>query len=146
MDNTAIIDNCLIGFYASFNEPGIDQDQIKTLIWGENGLRKKLKSLKWQTYGQDFHLILFQIYVKPIPYLREALREIENYRKKEKSIGISIILDDENFFNLNEAERQKFVKTILNNKLDLLSKKIKSNNLDLDIEKLKIDIDSSLNS
>jgi hypothetical protein len=143
---TAITDDNIIGFFASFNGPGQDQDQVKAYLWGDNGLKNRLKSLKWQNFGQDFHLILFQFYVNPIPYEREHLREIESYRRKEKAIGIPVILDEENFFKLNEVDRQKYLADIILNKLDLLREKVKRNKLDLNISQLKNNIEALLNS
>ena len=142
---TAITDDNIFGFYASFHSGENQEDKVKEYLWGKNGLNEILKPLKWQIYGQDFHLILFQVYSKPIPYLRNALREIESYRRKEKSVGIPIILDEENFFNLNEMDRQKFFQTTIQNKLDLLKEKVKRNKLDLGIDKLKLDVDRLLN-
>jgi hypothetical protein len=83
----------IFGFYASFQSGETDQELVKKYLWGDNGLKEQLKSLKSQSYGQDFHLILFEVYVKPIPYLRDALKEMGNYRRKEKSIGIPVILE-----------------------------------------------------
>jgi hypothetical protein len=143
-ETTAIIDDHLIDFFASFNFDEQEVAQIKAYSWDDDGLSNKLKSLKWPDYGQDFHLILFEVFVKPIPYRRESIRVIENYRRKEKSIGIPIILDNENFFGLNEIDRQIFFKTPIHNKLDLLREKIKRNKLDLDLENLINDIDRLL--
>jgi hypothetical protein len=137
---TTIPDDNLIGFYASFMTPDSDQNLIKNYLWSEDGLKNKLSSIKWQTYGHDFHLILFQFYVKPIPALRNNLRKIENYRRKEKSIGVPIIIDEANFFSLNVIERQKFLTNTILIKIDLLREKVKRNKLDLDVSKLKEDI------
>jgi hypothetical protein len=132
----------LLGFYASFNGPGKDQDEIKNYLWGKNGLKEKLLSIKWQDYGNDFHLILFQFHTNPIPYERENLRIIENYRRKEKAIGIPIIVDDDNFFNLKEIQRQLFFKQTMIERLGLLKEKVKRNKLDLDIDKLICDVEA----
>lgn len=139
---TAITDDNLIGFYTSFNFGESEKDRVHEYLWGDKGLKNKLKGLKWQSYGQDFHLILFEIYVSPIPYLRKELKEIGSYRRKEKSVGIPIILDGENFFQLNESERQKFFERTIQNKLDLLKLKVKRNKLDLHVTKLKSDINN----
>lgn len=138
------IRNNIIGFYASFNIDENEKDKVKEYLWQVNGLAEKLKSLEWQFYGEDFHLILFQVYVKPILYMRESLREIENYRRNEKAIGIPIIIDDDNFFKLDEKGRQKFFQETIDIKLDLLKEKIRRNKLDLDIEKLKEDVKNLL--
>jgi len=141
---TTIKDDSLIGFYASLNSGEDEQELVKKYLWGDNGLKEKLKTLKWFDYGQDFHLILFQFYVRPIPYLRENLREIENYRAKEKSIGIPMIIDEDNFFRHNTADKDLFLKQTMLDKLDLLKPKLKRNELDLDIERLKCDIEKLL--
>jgi hypothetical protein len=120
---TTIEDGNLIGFYASFGFDDNDEELVKTYLWGDNGLKDKLKSLKWQEYGQDVHLILFQFYVKPIQYLRDNLREIENYRRKEKSIGISLIIDEQNFFKLDATDGQVFLKKAILNKLEILKER-----------------------
>lgn len=138
---TTIADDNIFGFYASFQSGETDQELVKKYLWGENGLKKQLMSLKWQSYGQDLHLILFEIYVKPIPYLCNALKEIGSYRRKEKSIGIAVILDQDNFFKLTDTDRQKFFHSTILKRLELLREKVKKNKLDLDIEKLKIDAD-----
>lgn len=141
---TAIADDNIFGFYASFNSGETDQELVKKYLWVDSGLKEQLKSLKWQSYGQDFHLILFEVYVKPIPYLRDALKEMGNYRRKEKSIGIPVILDQENFFKLTETDRQKFFHSTILKRIELLREKVKRNKLDLDIEKLKTDTDKIL--
>ncbi|MXV52362.1 hypothetical protein GS399_15415 [Pedobacter sp. HMF7647] len=141
---TAVADNNILGFYASFQSGETDQELIKQYLWGDAGLKERLKSLKWQEFGQDFHLILFEIYVKPIPYLRDALKEIGNYRRKEKSIGIPVILDQENFFSLTETDRHKFFHSTILKRLELLKEKVKRNKLDLDLEKLKTKADKLL--
>ena len=42
-------------------------------------------------------------------------------------------------------DRQKFFQTTIQNKLDLLKEKVKRNKLDLEIDKLKLDVDRLLN-
>lgn len=134
---TSIRDDNIFGFYASFMKGETEEEQVLQYLWGVSGLKEQLKSLKWQSFGDDIHLILFQIYVKPIPYLRNVLKEIGNFRRKEKSVGIQIILDQSNFFNLSETDRHKFFHITILKRLELLKEKVKRNKLDLDIEKLK---------
>ncbi|WP_395049770.1 hypothetical protein [Flavobacterium sp.] len=136
---TEVVDDNIFGFYANFQIGELEKEIVKTYLWGNEGLHQQLKSMKWQTYGQDFHLILFEFYVRPIPYLREALKEMGSYRRKEKSIGIPIIIDQENFFNLNEIERFNFFHSTILKRFEMLKEKVKRNKLDLNIEKLIID-------
>ncbi|MBK7705862.1 MAG: hypothetical protein IPJ30_08795 [Acidobacteria bacterium] len=53
-------------------------------------------------------LALFQFHVKPTSTELLKTKEIEPYRIKEKSIGIPIIVNDENFFSKSETERFEF--------------------------------------
>ena len=132
-------DDNIFGFYASFQFGETEKELVKKYLWGENGLNEQLMSLKSHSYGQDFHLILFQFYVNPIPYLRDTLKEIGNYRRKEKSIGIPIILEQDNFFKLTDIDKQKFLYLTILQKLEFLREKIKRNKLDLDLDNLKTD-------
>lgn len=115
-------------------------------IWGEKGIDKDLKKLKHEDYGKDLLLILFEFNLNPIPERLKHIKEMENYRKNEKSIGIPVIVNDENFFNRSEVERRLFLKNTLLAKLDLLAEKVKKNKLDTDIVKLKMDLESVLAS
>ncbi len=135
----------LIGFYASFNAGETDQDLVKSYLWSENGFQYKLAHLNWKKYGTGLQKILFQIYVKPIPFERKNLREIEKYRPKEESIGIPIILDKENFFNLSESQRQQFFADTILEKLGMVELQVTRNNLDFNISLLIDDVKKSLN-
>lgn len=64
---------------------------------GDRGFCEKLKKLNNDDYGKDLKLVLFQFYLYPIAYELDNLKAIERYRKNEKSIGIPIIVTDENF-------------------------------------------------
>lgn len=130
----------LFGFFANLGIDRNNDELVKDYLWGDNGLDKKLKSLKWKEYGQDFELILFQFYVKPTREQRDVLRNIENYRKKEKSIGIPVIIDEDNFFKRDNVDRQTFIKKTILDRLELLREKVKRNKLDLDISRLKGDV------
>ena len=63
-------------------------DEFRTYIWGEKGIDVFLKSLSYVDYGKDLKRILFQFYIMPCDYERIHIKEIEQYRKKEKAIGI----------------------------------------------------------
>lgn len=115
-------------------------DLFSTYIWGEKGISDTLKKLRNETYGNDMSIILFQFYVKPIPYLQQGLKEIESYRKSEKSIGIPIIVTDENFFNKSEEGRYSFLKQSILQKLDLLVEVVKKKKLDTKMDLLKADL------
>lgn len=109
-------------------------------IYGERGISNILKKLKNKDYGEDMAIILFQFYINPIPYELEHLKEIESYRIKEKSIGIPIIVNDENFFSKSESERYDFLRESILQKLDLLAKVVKKKKLDTNTELLKSDL------
>jgi hypothetical protein len=97
-------ENNLFGVYASFNMGEIEKESVKQLLWGTNGLKEILSEIKWMNYGKDFQIILFEFYVNPIPYERNNIKEIGNYSRKEKSIGLPIILDQDGFFKHNSKQ------------------------------------------
>ncbi|WPU92475.1 hypothetical protein SNE25_24410 [Mucilaginibacter sabulilitoris] len=128
---------------ASEEEKKMARDQgdlFSTYVWDKNGISDTLQKLRNETYGKDLAIILFQFYVKPIPYLLQNLKEIENYRKNEKSIGIPIIVTDENFFNKSELDRRAFLKQAILTKLELLAEVVKKKKLDTNIALLKADV------
>jgi hypothetical protein len=114
---------------------------FRTYLWGENGIDNAIKKLKHENYGKDMVMILFQYYLNPIPYLEQNLKEIEAYRKKEKAIGIPIIINHENFFSKPESERYRFLRDSIFAKLDLLETVVKKRKLDTDIIRLKEDLE-----
>jgi len=132
-------ENYILGCFASTNMGDEQGALFRTYIWGEKGIGETLKKLNYRNYGKDMKRILFQFYVNPIPYELNNLKEIENYRKKEKSIGIPIIVNEGNFFNKSEPERVYFIKASILQKLDLLSEVVKKKKLDTNIESLKRD-------
>ncbi len=115
-------------------------ENFRKFLWDTNGFGEKIKELKHEKYGKDIVLILLQFNVKPLPHTLEHLREIENYRSKEKAIGINIIIE-ENFFSKNNAERIEFMKDIIIEKLDLLKTRITKNKLDTNVDLLKQDLE-----
>ena len=119
-------------------------NQVSSYIWGERGISGNLKKLKIEDYGKDLNLVLLEFHVKPTPTELSYLKEIESYRKKEKAIGIPIIVTDENFFSKTEEERYRFLKEAILNKMDLLENVVKKKKLDTDVKKLKSDIDRIL--
>ncbi|MCV9926617.1 hypothetical protein OIU83_03095 [Flavobacterium sp. LS1R49] len=135
-----------VGFDPNLSEQDfIDlADMFRTYIWGEKGICDPLKKLKHENYGKDLILILFQFNVNPSSLELLHLKEIENYRKKEKSIGIPIIVNNENFFNKNESERYDFLRESILQKLDLLEELVKKKKLDTNMELLKADVKNVL--
>ena len=95
-------------------------------------------------YGNDLVLILFQFYINPIPFELNNIKEIDNYRKKEKSIAIPIIINNDNFFNKSEDQQFLFLKQIILGKIDLLKDVVRSKKLDTNIDKLKCDLEQVL--
>lgn len=122
-------------------------NQVSLYIWGErgtSGISGNLKKLKIEDYGKDLNLVLLEFHVKPTPTELSYLKEIESYRKKEKAIGIPIIITDDNFFSKTEEERYRFLKESILTKMDLLETVVKKRKLDTDVKKLKADIDRIL--
>ena len=138
----------ILGFFfkVGFNPQLESQDfedianEFSPYIWGERGIANHLENLKYQDYGQDLKLILFQLTVKPTLIEIKAYKEIENYRKKEKAIGVPVLVTVENFFCENEEKRIEFLKQIIIKKMDVVERTIQKKKLDTDITKLKKDI------
>jgi hypothetical protein len=74
----------------------------------------------------------------------QKLKEIESYRKNEKSIGIPIIVNEDNFFSKSEEGRQEFLRQSIFQKLELLAEVVKKKKLDTDMELLKSDLEKIL--
>ncbi|UII20560.1 hypothetical protein [Fulvivirga ligni] len=136
----------IFGFFASFGMNDPNKELVKSILWGNDGIDNKLKNLKYSDYGTDFKLILFQIYSNPISYLRDFLKPLENYRRKEKSIGIPLILDDDNFFNFDEQQQRQFLNQSVLDKLNLLGERVKKSKLDLNVSTLSNDVKDKLKS
>jgi hypothetical protein len=136
-----------VGFDPTLSEQDFSSlaDTFKVYIWGEKGICDTLKKLKREDYGKDLVLALFQFNIKPTPMELQGLKEIEPYRKNEKSIGIPIIVNDENFFNKSDEGRYSFLKQSIIQKLDLLAEVVKKKKLDTNMEQLKIDLQKILN-
>ena len=120
-------------------------DLFRQYVWGDKGIFDTLKKLSQDDYGKDLKLALFQFYLNPIAYELDNLKGIESYRKNEKSIGIPIIVTDENFFSKSEEGRYSFLKQSILQKLDLLAEVVKKKKLDTKMEQLKTDLQKILN-
>jgi hypothetical protein len=135
----------IMGCFVSITKSEFGDDEqgreFRSYIWGQKGICDTLKQLNHKDYGNDLVLILFQFYVNPLPIQSEGLKEIESYRKKEKSIGISIVVNDENFFNKPEKDRHLFLRQSILRKLGLLSEVISRRKLDTKIDLLKSDLE-----
>ena len=56
---TAIADDNIFGFYASFQSGETDQELVKKYLWGDNGLKEQLKSLKINSQKVIINLYLY---------------------------------------------------------------------------------------
>ena len=136
--------NNILGCFVSSTAGDNSGPLFREYIWGENGFCATLKKLNHRDYGKDVVMILFQFYVNPIPYEQQNLKEIENFRRKEKSIGVPIIVNDENFFSKSENERYSFLKQSIFRKLDILTQLFKKKQLDTRMDLLKADLQNIL--
>ncbi len=150
-------DKNILGCYVSATQAYPDADQqtkdlaseqgrlFRTYIWGDKGICDTLKKLNNEDYGKDLKLALFQFYVNPIPIMEQALKEIEPYRKNEKSIGMPVVVNDKNFFSKSEEGRYSFLKQSILQKLALLAEVVKKKKLDTKMDLLKSDLQKLLN-
>ncbi|MGP1994257.1 hypothetical protein D9V96_020420 [Zobellia laminariae] len=146
-DNTNIFGCFVSGPSFNYDDSDVIKDlgklkgkEFREYIWGLKGISNTLKELKHKDYGKDLKMILFQFNINPIQYLRAGLKDIESYRKNEKSVGVPIIIDDENFFNKNEEQRFECLMESINNKMDLIEKMVKNKKLDTNINLLRTDL------
>lgn len=144
-------DNILGCFFKVGFDPNLSEQEFmdlanrfRTYVWGEKGICDTLKKLKHENYGQDLKLALLQFYVRPSQIELQKLKEIESYRKNEKSIGIPIIITDENFFSKSEEGRYSFLKQSILQKIDLLAEVVKQKKLDTKMDLLKADLQKLL--
>jgi len=113
---------------------------FRSYIWGEAGICTILNKFILTDYGDDLNLILFQFYLNPIPFQLQHLKEILNYRKNEKSIAVTIVITDENFFFKSNNERGQFLRDTIFMRLKSLTVNIKKKKLDTKMEKLISDL------
>ncbi|HRP03255.1 MAG TPA: hypothetical protein PLE30_11465 [Candidatus Kapabacteria bacterium] len=130
----------ILGCFVSSMMNDTNGDLFRNYIWGQKGIYTILKQLNQGNYGNDLIIILFQFYVNPLQEKRERLKEIESYRKNEKSIGIPIIIDNENFFCKSEEEKYNFLLNTILSKLLLLKNVVIRRKLDTKIDNLIQDI------
>lgn len=117
---------------------------FRRYIWGDGGVEGLLKKLKYEDYGNDLKLVLFQFIIKPHPLELQSLHDIERYRRNEKSVGISIIVTDENFFLQDERNRRDFLVQSILQKSKLLEEVIKKERLDTNLDLLIADLQELL--
>jgi hypothetical protein len=147
----------IIGFFASCEHDSSESDaerdkkdaefaSFRSYIWGDGGFASRLGSLRYTEYGHDLKLVLFQFYVFPSKEVVDALKEVEPYRAKEKSIGVSVIVTEKNFFDLPKAEQQAFFHKHILRLINELLLTAKQKKLDTNLEKLLLDVQQALES
>ena len=113
---------------------------FRTYLWGENGFGNILKKLKYMDYGKDVTIVLFKFYINPTTSELNNMKEIEPYRKREKSIAIPIVVTNDNFFNKTEEEKYYFMRQSIFQKLEFLERVIQEKKLDTKTDLLRIDL------
>ncbi|MBO7608098.1 MAG: sel1 repeat family protein [Paludibacteraceae bacterium] len=151
MDNNIL--GCTVIIYPDCDESEekkLERDRIgkefRTLIWGEDGeggIAQKLKDIPYEPYGNDLEFILLDFQVTPTAYVRDAIKDVDGYSKKEKSIGVNIIIE-EDFFTLSQEEQFNHVKRAILSRLDMLKRTVTRRKLDTDIDKLTSTVDDLL--
>lgn len=146
----------ILGVYARLNDNPDEDKHKKTLrvlhntqfrdyLWGKDGHGGLSKALKQLTddYGQDVELILLQFNVNPVLEWSQPTRQIENFRPKEKSVGVWITIDND-YFDKDEKDRNQYVKDVILSRLQDLKKRFKARKFDIDMDKLISDVDRLL--
>jgi hypothetical protein len=148
MENTNSILKCFVSVTAGNYTDTVEQRNeateqgrfFRTFIWGEEGISKKLEKLNYEDYGKDLILILLQFYVNPNLSEIENFSPIEKYRKREKAIGIPIVVNKQNFFDKTESEKCEFLQQSIVIKMDVLNETVKKLKLDTNMDLLKSDL------
>lgn len=135
-----VFERNILGCFVSSNLNDGYGHIFRKYIWGEHGISEPLKKLKYEKYGSDLTIILVQFFVNPIPYQLNSLKSIENYRRDERSIGVAIVVNDENFFSRPEIERWQFITGSILNRLDMVKEVVRKKKLDTNVDLLKIDV------
>lgn len=117
---------------------------FRSYIWGPRGISDVIGKLNHDDYGKDLVLILFQFYLNPLLDELQALKEIENYRKSERAIGIPIVVTNDNFFSKSNEDRYEFLHKAIIGKIDLLGEVVKKKKLDTRIDLLRSDLQKVL--
>ena len=147
------MNDSIIGVFASFSSNHLEdesglvlqkerEEQFKQFLWGvdrNGGLSKILKTLHSQDYGQDVLTILLQFNVNPVEGWPQP-KDIENYRPKEKAIGVWISIGDE-YFQKSSEGRNRYVKEAILDRLVGLKKRFAARKLDTDMNRLIKDVD-----
>lgn len=120
-------------------------DMFRSYIWNEVGLDRFIKKIPYSDYGQDLKRILFQFYVLPCDNERMYITEIENYRKREKAIGVSIIIEND-FFQYSDTQRKRFLISSIISRIEALKDITEKNKLDTNLKRLVLDLKEVLDS
>ena len=116
---------------------------FRSYIWGEIGLDCFVKRIVYSDYGQDLRRILFQFYVLPCDYERMHILTTEKYRKREKAIGLPIIIEHD-FFRHSDIQRKRFLVSSVISKVEGLKEMIERNKLDTNLKQLILDLNEEV--
>lgn len=106
--------------FGSFVQLGINENltqieldkflsEFRDIIWGVNyGIDLKLKKFNCENYGKDIEYILIKYYVLPSSDELDFIKDIENYRKSDRSFALSIVIKDD-FFELTLDKKYSFI-------------------------------------
>lgn len=141
----------LLGCYASATvDANMNKDEqilifekgkaFRRYIWGDDGIANKLEKIDSELYGNDIKLILFEFYINPLDSQMKYIEKGISYRKREKSIGIPLIINDENYFNKDENERYFFLKNMIFIQIDCLRNYVEKKKLDTKIDLILNDL------
>lgn len=147
----------IIGFFVSYQSliagfTESEKEKVETqgksfenYIWHDSdSLDRRLENIVFSDFGFDLELILFEFYINPLECEKKYhKKEIGNYDKNEKSVGIPVFVTDESFFDKSDDEKRKFLNKVIIDRLILLKEMVKKKKLDTDVDKL-IDVVQSL--
>jgi hypothetical protein len=107
---------------------------FRKYIWNENGINNILKGFDCKNYGNDVEMILFEFYINPIMEQFKYIAKGFTFKKKQKAIGIPIVITDDNFFNKPENIKIQIIKETIVEKMILLFEYIKNKKINIQLD------------
>lgn len=141
----------VIGYFHSLEVPynateeqevALEQKRIEFVV-SIDKVKDRTDLLDYRDYGTDLHLILFQFHLFPNDETLSLYKGVENYRSKEKSIGINISIDNQ-FFKFSDQERRRFLNDMMLDRMKELVQRLSRKKLDFEFEKLLKDFELRL--
>jgi hypothetical protein len=133
----------MIGYFVKSGDITVS-GMFTPYLWGSNGLAKLLKPLRKKNYGSALRLLLIQYYVEG-QYLSSSevpAVKVMNYSSKNKDISVRVPVNRIDFHNTDEFCRRRFLLQTTLEAIELVAIRLERKKLDVDMRRLKRDVES----